>query len=233
MKVLAVGAHPDDLEIGCGGTLARLKDQGHEIAMCVMARGDVGHKVIPPEELSEIREAEARAGAARLGADFFLIGYGDLAIPDSEEAVARITEVIRQVRPDFIITHPQNDYMRDHSRTGELTFEASFAASIPHLYPDLEAIEDVVLVYEMESLGGVGFLPEHYVDISDVLERKLAALREHDSQVQWLLDHDKIDVCEMVTTLARFRGIQCGVQYAEAFRERRAYLRGRPARFLP
>ena len=233
MKVLAVGAHPDDLEIGCGGTLARLKDQGHEIAMCVMTNGNLGHKVIPPEELSQIREGEAEAGAAQLGAEFFILGYSDLAIPDSEEAVARIAEVIRQVRPDFIITHPQNDYMRDHSLTGELAFEASFAATIPHLYPDLQALEDVVLLYEMESLCGVGFLPEHYVDISDVLERKLAALREHRSQVQWLLDHDKIDVCEMATALARFRGIQCGVQYAEAFRERRAYLRGRPARFLP
>ncbi len=233
MNVLAVGAHPDDLEIGCAGTLARMKQQGHEIAMCVMTNGDLGHKVIPPEELSRIRAAEAQASAAQLEAEFFIMGYNDLRVPDSEEPIARLTEVIRQVQPDFIITHPQGDYMREHSLVGELVFEASFRATVPHLYQHLTPTEEVVPIYEMESIGGVGFLPEHYVDISAVLERKLSMLREHRSQVQWLLEHDKIDVCEMVASLARLRGIQCGVQYAEGFRERRAYMRGRPARLLP
>lgn len=232
MKVLAVGAHPDDLEIGCTGTLARMKQQGHEIAMCVMTNGDLGHKVIPREELAHIREAEARASAAHLQADFLIMGYNDLAVPDSEESLARLTEIIRQVQPDFIITHPQGDYLREHSLVGELVFEASFRATVPLLYPHLTATEEVVTLYEMESLGGVGFIPEHYVDISATLPRKLSMLREHRSQVQWLLEHDHVDVCEMVTSLARFRGAQCGVQYAEGFRERRAYIRGRPARLL-
>ncbi len=233
MKVLAVGAHPDDLEIGCAGTLARMKQQGDQVAMCVMTNGDLGHKVIPPRELAEIREAEAKASAAHLEADLFLMGYSDLAVPDSEEPIGRLTEIIRQVQPDFIITHPQNDYMREHSLVGELVFDASFRATTPHLYTHLAAIEEVVPVYEMESLGGVGFFPEHYVDITATLARKLAMLGEHRSQVDWLLEHDNVDVCEMVTSVARFRGIQCGVQYAEGFRERRAYLRGRPARLLP
>jgi len=233
VKVLAVGAHPDDLEIGCGGTLVRMKQQGHEIAMCVMTNGDLGHKVIPREELAQIRETEARASAAQLEAEFFMMGYSDFSVPDSEEPIARLTEVIRQVQPDFIITHPQDDYMREHSRVGELVFEASFRATVPHLYQHLTPTEEVVPVYQMESFGGVGFVPEHYVDISATLQRKLSMLREHRSQVEWLLEHDKVDVCEMVTSLARCRGIQCGVQYAEGFRERRAYLRGRPARLLP
>jgi len=233
MKILAVGAHPDDLEIGCAGTLARMKQQGDQIAMCVMTNGDLGHKVILPEELSRIREAEAQASAAQLDAEFLMMGYNDLRVPDAEEPIARLTEVLRQVQPDFIITHPQGDYMREHSLVGELVFEASFRATVPHLYPHLTATEQVVPIYEMESAAGVGFLPEHYVDISAALERKLSMLRAHRSQVEWLLEHDNIDVCEMVTALARFRGIQCGVQYAEGFRERRAYLRGRPARLLP
>ena len=233
MKVLAIGAHPDDLEIGCAGTLARMKQAGHEIAMAVMTNGDLGHKVIPPPELALMREAEARAAAAHLPAQLFLLGYGDLQVPDTDESLARLTEIIREVQPDFLITQAQGDYMREHSLVGELAFEASFRATVPHLYPHLPATEQVVPVYEMESVGGVGFLPEHYVDISATLALKLDMLREYRTQVEWLLAHDGIDVCEMVTAQARFRGLQCGVRYAEAFRERRAHLRQRAARLLP
>ena len=124
MRVLAVGAHPDDLEILCAGTLARYKQAGHEVIMAHACNGDCGHFVIPPEELARQRAAEARAAAEILGAEVLTIpdmGDGDLRGDDVKARMAMV-DIIRMARPDVIITHGPEDYMPDHVAVSELVF---------------------------------------------------------------------------------------------------------------
>jgi LmbE family N-acetylglucosaminyl deacetylase len=85
----------------------------------------------------------------------------------------------------------------------------------------------------MDTLAGVNFLPEEYVDISDDIEVKLDALSCHESQIKWMLKHDKIDFLEFVSVCSRFRGLQCGVKYAEGYRKCAAWPRLNTKRLLP
>lgn len=235
MNVLAIGCHPDDLEIGCGGTLARLAQEGHDVYMCHVANGDMGHAVIMPPELREIRTQEAIEAGKILGAkEVFNIDVHDCFVQGADrEAIRKIVGVIRTVRPDFIITHNPDDYMTDHVQTSKLVYEASFTSSVPHMYDETPGYDLVPPIYYMDTLAGVGFLPEEYVDVTDTIDTKLNALNCHQSQIKWMLEHDHIDFLEFVRSCSRFRGIQSGVQFAEGFRVCREWPRQITKRLLP
>lgn len=235
MKVLAVGCHPDDLEIGCYGTLAKYRQLGHDVAVCNIANGNLGHVVIKPDELREVRLKEAQAAAKVIGAAHYTIDIGDLYVTaENDDLVRKLAKVIREVQPDVVITHFENDYMNDHIQTYYATFRASFAASCPHYESNADpASAPIMPIYHMDTLAGVGFLPTEYVDISDVIETKLEALSCHKSQLEWMLEHDGIDFLDFVRTCSKVRGYQCGVKYAEGFRLCRNYLRMVPRRLLP
>jgi LmbE family N-acetylglucosaminyl deacetylase len=235
MNILAIGCHPDDLEIGCGGTLALYAKNGHDVYMCNVANGDKGHAVIMPDELREIRNLEAKAAGAVLGAKkVFNVNVTDLFVDSHDENQVRdLVEIIRSVRPDIIITHSPDDYMRDHVETSKLVFNASFSASIPHYETKTKSNPLIAPLYYMDTLAGVGFLPEEYTDITDTLEIKLKALEEHESQLKWLKDHDGIDFVDFVRTVSKFRGLQSGVKYAEGFRLCKGWPRITTKRLLP
>ena len=235
MNVLAVGCHPDDLEIACGGTLALYAKNGHNVFMCHVANGDKGHAVIMPKELGKIRTEEAEASGAILGAKkVFNINVPDLFVDSHKERqIDDMVEVIRAVRPDIIITHSPDDYMRDHVETSKLLFNASFSSSIPHYNAKSLPYSTIAPLYYMDTLAGVGFLPEEYSDITDTLEIKLRALEKHESQLKWMSDHDGIDFLDFVRTISRFRGLQSGVKYAEGFRLCKNWPRIMTKRLLP
>ncbi len=235
MNILAIGCHPDDLEIGCGGTLALYAKNGHNVYMCHVANGDKGHAVIMPKELGEMRELEAKAAGAILGAKkVFNVEVPDLQVDSHDEnQVNALVEVIRQVQPDVIITHNPDDYMRDHVETSKLVFNASFSSSVPHYDTKTKFHPVIASLYYMDTLAGVGFLPEEYTDITDTLEIKLKALEEHQSQLKWLKDHDGIDFVDFVRTVSKFRGLQSGVKYAEGFRLCKSWPRLTTKRLLP
>lgn len=232
MNVLAVGCHPDDLEIGCGGTLARYVLAGHRVTMCVVANGNMGHAVIMPEELRTIRHGEALRAAAVIGAELVELDVPDLEVDSANQAtVIKLIEVIRRTRPDVILTHSPDDYMKDHIEVSRLVCDASFSASVPHFAAS--PAHGITPVWFMDTLAGVGFLPEEYVDISDTIGKKIEALENHESQVKWMRDHDGIDFAEFVRICSRFRGLQCGAMYAEGFRAYKAWPRLKAQRMLP
>ncbi|MFD0710734.1 PIG-L deacetylase family protein [Paenibacillus sp. GCM10027626] len=234
MNILAVGCHPDDLEIGCSGTLAALRKQGHHVTMCHVANGDKGHAVIRPKELSEIRAKEARAAGALIGADVVSLQIPDLQLKaENQQAVHELIRLIRDVKPDFIITHNPDDYMVDHQEVSKAVFDASFSASVPHMLPDTPAYSSIVPIYYMDTLAGVNFLPEEYVDISEFIDMKIAMNDCHRSQIDWLREHDNIDFLEFVRSCSRFRGLQSGVMYGEGFRRCKAWPRMTTKRLLP
>ena len=236
MRILAVTCHPDDLEIGAGGTIAKYADRGDEVVLCHVANGNLGHVVIPPEELGAIRTKEAETAGKVLGArEVISLDVGDLFVSSYDEKLAaEICEVVRSVRPDVILTHDPNDYMRDHVETGKAVFNGSFSASVVHYITDSPAFPgNACPIYYMDNLGGVNFLPTEYVDISDTIEHKLDALRCHESQIKWMLEHDGIDFVDFVRTCAKFRGFQCGAAYAEGFRGCMVWPRIPTKRMLP
>jgi N-acetylglucosamine malate deacetylase 1 len=235
MNVLAIGCHPDDLEIGCGGTLALYARKGHDVFMCHVANGDMGHAIIMPEELGKLRTVEAEVSGSVLGAKkVFNINVPDLFVDSHNEGqVKDVVEVIRSVHADIIITHSPDDYMRDHVETSKLVFNASFNSSIPHYDTKSRPHPLIAPLYYMDTLAGVGFLPEEYTDITDTLEIKLKALEKHETQIKWMRDHDGIDFLDFVRTVSKFRGLQSGVKYAEGFRICKGWPRIVTKRLLP
>ena len=234
MRVLAVGAHPDDLEILCGGTLARFVREGHELTMCHATKGDRGSYVHTSEEIARIRGSEARRAAEIAGAAHATLGFSDSEVRSSDPEQRRaVIDLIRDVRPELIITHYPADYMSDHNEIAKLVFDASFHATLPLYKTDKPHHDLVAPIYYMDTLMGVGFQPTEYVDVGSVIETKVAMLEAHASQVTWLRDHDHIDIVEQMRTTTRYRGLQCGVEYAEGFVPCLAWLRPRPWRLLP
>ena len=143
----------------------------------------------------------------------------------------KIVDVIRYAKPDVIITHSPNDYMPDHTAVSKLVFDASFCASVPHYGKGEET--KLTPIYYMDTLAGVNFQPTEYVDISDTIDLKLEMLECHVSQMKWMRDHDHIDFADFVKTCAKFRGLQCGVPFAEAFTQCLAWPKIVTERMLP
>lgn len=235
MRVLAIGAHPDDIEIACSGTLAKCVKRGDTVIVCHVSSGDLGHVEIPPEELKVIRANEARrAGAIGGISEVIWGGMNDLDIySDNREARDMIVDVIQYAQPDFIITHNPDDYMPDHTAVAKLVFDASFAATLPNKKTKYNKAARLVPVFYMDTLAGVNFNPTEYVDITDEIDKKIEMLECHESQLVWMREHDGIDFADMVRTCSRYRGYQCGAEYAEGFRMCQVYLKGTTKRYLP
>jgi LmbE family N-acetylglucosaminyl deacetylase len=123
--------------------------------------------------------------------------------------------------------------MSDHNEISKLVFDCSFHATLPLFETGKPHHAHVTPIYYMETLMGVGFQPVEYVDVSGVIDTKVAMLEAHSSQVTWLRDHDGVDIVEQMKTTTRFRGQQCGVEYAEGFVPCHTWLRTRPRRLLP
>lgn len=234
MRVLAVGCHPDDVEIACSGTLAKYVKRGDKVIVCHTSSGDLGHVVIPPDELRVMRAAEAKKAGALAGIEVIYGGFDDLDIFDNNRpARDKMVEVIRYADPDVIITHNPDDYMPDHTAVSRLVFDASFAATLPNYPPKTDKPAKLVPIYYMDTLAGVNFVPDEFVDISDEIDLKLKMLNCHESQIVWMREHDGIDFPDMVKTCSRYRGYQCGAEYAEGFKMCKAYLKGVTKRLLP
>ncbi len=241
MNVLAIGCHPDDVECCCAGTLAKCVQRGDKVIVAHVSSGNLGHVVIPPDELRVIRANEAKKAGSLAGIEVISVGFDDLEIYDNNKAARdKIVDVIRYANPDVIITHNPDDYMPDHTAVSRLVFDASFTATLPNYtdYPHVFSRPDgepakLVPIYYMDTIAGVNFIPTEYVDISDTIDLKMEMLECHASQLVWMRDHDGIDFADMIKTCSRYRGYQCGADYAEGFRMCQVYLKGTTKRLLP
>ncbi len=228
-RVLAIHAHPDDVELQCAGTLLRLKALGCPITIATMTPGDLGSAELPPDEIAAVRRAEARRSAELLGADYVCLEFRDLAITVDNDGRRRVTECLRKARAEIVITAPPVDYMSDHEMTSRLVRDASFAAPVPHYLtqqwdpaPPLARIPHLYYVDPIEGIDYYG-RPQDYgfiVDISATIEPKLAMLACHASQRDWLRRQHGLD--EYLDGCKRWsaeRGAAIGVGYGEAFRQ--------------
>jgi LmbE family N-acetylglucosaminyl deacetylase len=192
MRVLAVGAHPDDIELGCGGALARHAAAGDEITMLVMTVGERG----PQGTTSRVREQEAAARV--LGAHIVWGGFEDGSIPPGRDTVDIVDAVAQRTGAEVMYTHAPNDSHQDHVAVS--TASLSSARRLGR-----------VLYYQAPST--TSFDPTVFIDVEATISAKLAALRAHWSQV---VDCEMVDL-EAVQAGCRFWGQRARVRYAEAF----------------
>jgi len=217
MRILAVGAHPDDLELLCGGTLAKYSSKGYKVFMAHLCNGNMGGKNISPEELTEIRDKESRKAASIINAEVLGPIAGDLDLYPTKEMRIEVIDIIRYAKPDIIITHSPDDYMPDHTTTSKLVFDAAFTATLPNYKTKYPFWEKITPIFYMDTVVGLKFNPTYYVDITDFFEIKKKMLLCHESQYKWIKGHHLSDPVNLIETMGKFRGLQCGVMYAEGF----------------
>lgn len=192
-RVLAIAAHPDDIEIGMAGTMLRLAALGWELHYFNLSCGDGGSLEWDGEETALRRLAEAQAAAGILGARFYPPVARDLEIVYGVDLLRKVTAVVREANPGIVLTHALSDYMEDHMETARLAVSAAFAKNIPNFTsdPPLPGAPGDVVVYHAMPHGGRGarrevIEPDVYVNVSAVIPRKQAALEAHHSQQNWL-----------------------------------------------
>jgi LmbE family N-acetylglucosaminyl deacetylase len=226
-RALCVFAHPDDVDFGCAGTVAAWVDEGIEVAYLLVTRGDAGgFDDTPRERMPAIREAEQRAAATAVGVKQvdFLDGYGDGTLTPTIDLRREITAAIRRFRPDRILTSsPLRRWERiagpshpDHLAVGEATTCAVYPdARNPFAFPELSRDHGLQAWTVREVWFNGGPDPDHVVDITDVFDRKLAALRAHESQVAHVHDFEGV-LRSRHGGLATLLGLPAG-RFAEAF----------------
>lgn len=195
MRILAIGAHPDDIEFGCGGTLSKYARQGHEVFLLVMTDGAGGGNVA-------IRRGEQEESARILKATKLFWGeYPDTAIPLDRALIQRVEGIIQEVQPEFIFVHHGDDTHQDHRNLSTSTVTAT-------------RYTRNVLFYEGPTTQN--FSPSVFVDIASALGEKIASLQAHGSQV-CKTNIEGLSIVDIARSSAHFRGIQGRVRDAEGF----------------
>ena len=206
MNILALGAHPDDIEIGCGGTLIKYARAGHRVYLMVLTDGSQGGDA--PE-----RRAEQLASGRILGVqEVFWGGYRDTELPVNREAIQQIEEVVKKVAPAFIFVNYIDDTHQDHRHLAMCTVTAT-------------RYSRNVLFYETPTTQN--FSPTVYVDIDGLLDDKVRCLQVHASQVE-KTNVEGLSILEVAHASAHFRGLQGRVRSAEAFAPLRLFINVAP-----
>lgn len=238
MNILAIGAHPDDVEINCGGTLAKYAKQGHKVFTATATNGNIGSATLPMDEIARIRKEEARRAAAHIGAEYICLDYDDEMFYEDKAARLKFIDLVRYCKADVILTHNPEDYNPDHELTSKIINDIAVMIPIAKIETPNKPYDKIPIIAYFESANGLGFIPTEYVDITETMEIKIAMCSEHKSQVQWMQDNykdvmDGKNFLEQYYTMARYRGMQCGVEYAEGFRMANDAYRVVPYRVLP
>ena len=211
MNILAIGAHPDDIEFGCGGTLIKYAGKGARIELLVMTDGSRGGE-------ARIRRREQLAASRILGARrVHWGGYRDTLLPSVRHLIDRIERPLRALKPDFIFVNNPEDTHQDHRQVARAAVSATRHSRN-------------VLFYEGPTT--VNFTPTVFIDIADEIGRKIQALQTHKSQVL----KTRIEgtaICEIAEASAHFRGVQGRVRWAEGFSPLRLFINVTESPFAP
>jgi len=203
MNILAIGAHPDDIEIGCGGTLAKYASYGHNIYLFIATDGNAGG-------IGKIRKVEQEKAAGILKVKkLFWGGYIDTELEIHKETIMKVEEIITITQPDSIFVNFPDDTHQDHRHIADITNSAT------------RYIRNV-LFYETPTTQN--FQPNVFVDIGKkFLKIKMESLKAHSSQID-RTNIAGVSILELAQSAAHFRGVQARVAYAEAFQSLRLFI---------
>lgn len=192
-SVLAIAAHPDDIEFVMAGTMLRLAEKGWDLHYFNIANGAYGSMTQGPVECAATRLAEAQNSAAMMGATFYAPLCDDMNIFYTPDLLAKVVSVVRQAAPTIVLTHAPVDYMEDHQNACRLAVSAAFVRGMPNMpcNPPHSPYPGSVTIYHAQPHGnrtplGELVTPTHVVDISKYMDKKSALLRCHVSQESWL-----------------------------------------------
>ena len=229
-RILAIHAHPDDVENLCAGTLALLGGQGHHITIATVTAGDCGALDTDNATTARIRKGEAAAAARLIGADYMCLDVPDLSVFVDDATRRRVTEALRVVRPQVVITASPVDYHPDHEATSALVRDACFAAPVPNYKTGpAKILADIPHLYFCDPIAGRDrdnnkVMAEFAVDVAPFFELKKAMLCAHKSQAAWeKKQHGLDDYVEAMASWTARRGKHFGVGYAEGFRQYRTH----------
>lgn len=195
MNILAIGAHPDDIEIGCGGSLIKYSGAGHGIYFLIMTGGEMGGD-------ARIRKTEQSNSAKIIRVkDVLFQDYPDTNLPLNKILISNIESVVKKIKPDFIFVNYMHDTHQDHRTLAKATISAT------------RYVKNV-LFYEVPTTHD--FNPTVFVDVTPVMEKKIASLEAHASQIM-KTNIEGLSIIEIAKSSATFRGIQGRVKYAEGF----------------
>lgn len=227
---LALFAHPDDAEILCAGTLARLRELGWAVHIATATAGDCGTTQHNAWDISSIRTKEATAAAALIGATYHCLGELDGFVCYDKPTLRKAIDLFRRVGPALVFTHPPRDYMMDHEETSKLARAVSFVYAAPNIsawpVPPGARVPHVYFADPIEGVGhdGRSVAPGLLIDVSAQMPLKEKMLATHASQREWLRAHHGMDeYVEAMKRIARARGQLAGVEYAEGFTQYRPH----------
>ena len=244
VRIIMIGAHPDDCDEDGGGTAALFAQMGYAVKFVSVTNGDAGHQTMKGAELAKRRFAEAQEAGKRLGVVYDVLDNHDGLLMPTLEVRLQLIRKIREWNADVVIAPRPNDYHPDHRYTGVLVQDAAYMVAVPNIAPDVPALKKnpVFLYYQDHFQRPNPFRPDITVDITSVYDKKVSALDAHESQMyEWLpwighyLDQVPKDKTERVQWLAKQRagtitnemktslekwygkGKATQVKYAEAF----------------
>ena len=189
IHALFIGAHPDDADIEFGGTAIRYLDLGHKVTYLAMTNGDAGHQSMSGKPLAIRRRKESKAVEAFLGIKYLVLDNHDAELQATIQNRNNLIQIIRELRPDLIITHRPNDYHTDHRNTSLLVQDMAYLIAVPNVVPSVPRIDfNPVIVYHQDNFSKPNiFSPNIVVDITNVIDKKMESLALHESQVfEWL-----------------------------------------------
>lgn len=189
LRILVIGAHPDDCDVAAGGVAALYRQLGHGVRFVSVTNGESGHHRIHGEQLADIRRKEAAAAGALLGIRYDVLNHRDGYLLPTLEARDEIIAIIRDERPDLILTHRPNDYHPDHRYTSQLVCDAAYMVTVPAVVPEVPALRDnpVIAYVADDFMRPYPFSPTVVVDIEPVISSVIDLLDCHKSQFyEWL-----------------------------------------------
>lgn len=219
-KILVVGAHVGDAELMAGGIIAKQVKNGDEVTIVHMSKGERGHPSLSPKQYAIQKEREAIESAKILGANVIFMPFEDGLIWNNEETKLKLASVLRKIKPNIVITHWSGSYHKDHENTSRIVKDAIFLASLREIPVEGEPHTVSKLYYAENWEDPLNFVPEVYVDISEVFEKYVSAMKVHEfaSGKFWGFDY-----VEYYTSLARIRGIEVRTSYAQALMQDKSW----------
>lgn len=214
IRIIMIGAHPDDCDEDGGGTAALFAQMGYAVKFVSVTNGDAGHQQSGGQELARRRFAEAQEAGKRLGVAYDVLDNHDGQLMPTLEVRLQIIKKIREWNADIVIAPRPNDYHPDHRYTGVLVQDAAYMVAVPNVAPETPALKKnpVFLYFQDRFQRPNPFRPDIAIDITNVFEKKIAALDAHESQMyEWLpwIGHyaDKVpkDKSERMKWLAEIR----------------------------
>lgn len=196
LRLLIIGAHPDDADYAAGGLAALYREAGHTVHMVSLTNGDAGHHLQPGPMLARRRREEARSAGAIIGAAYELFDIHDGELQPSLDNRRQVIRLIRGFRPDLVLTHRPNDYHPDHRYTSQLVQDGAYMVTVPAIVPEIPHLDRDPII---------GYLPDHFqkpyplqpdvvVDVGPVIEKIVDMLNCHVSQFyEWLPFNARIE----------------------------------------